>query len=100
MTVKELQRVMSPGSCTVIHLQQCLRAPFEVIPRTRQTTDAKETMITIFFTARELILLEVLPKGSKSNQQYFIDSVFPDLKKGKPEFSSSNAACNFLGAHG
>jgi hypothetical protein len=25
MTLKELQRVMSPGSGTVIHLQQCLR---------------------------------------------------------------------------
>jgi hypothetical protein len=37
-------------------------------------------MITIFFTAHQLILLHVLPKGSKFNQQYFIDWVFPDLK--------------------
>jgi hypothetical protein len=37
-------------------------------------------MITIFFIARQLILLDILPKGSKFNQQYFIDSVFPDLK--------------------
>jgi hypothetical protein len=25
MTLKELQRVMNPGSGTIIHLQQCLR---------------------------------------------------------------------------
>jgi hypothetical protein len=37
-------------------------------------------MITVFFTARQLILLDVLPKGSKFNQQYFIDDVFPDFK--------------------
>jgi hypothetical protein len=38
------------------------RAPSEVIPRTRQTTGAEKTMITIFFTARQLIVLDVLPK--------------------------------------
>jgi hypothetical protein len=38
------------------------RAPFEVIPRTRQTIIAKKPMITIFFTACQLILLDVLPK--------------------------------------
>jgi hypothetical protein len=56
------------------------RAPSEVIPRTRQTIGAKKTMITIFFTARQLIMLDVLPKGSKFNQQYFIDYVPSDLK--------------------
>jgi histone-lysine N-methyltransferase SETMAR len=56
------------------------RAPSEVIPRTRQTIGAKKTMVTIFFTARQLIMLDVLPKGSKFNQQYFIDYVFPNLK--------------------
>jgi hypothetical protein len=40
----------------------------------------EKTTITIFFTARQLILLGVLPKGSKFNQQYFIDYIFPDLK--------------------
>jgi transposase len=38
------------------------RAPSEVIPRTRQTIGLKKTMITIFFTARQLILLDVLRK--------------------------------------
>jgi hypothetical protein len=55
------------------------RAPSEVIPRTRQTIGAKKTMITIFFTVGQLIRLDILPKGSKFNQEYFIDSVFPDL---------------------
>jgi hypothetical protein len=36
--------------------------------------------MTIFFTACQLILLDVLPKGSKFNQQHFADSMFPDLK--------------------
>jgi hypothetical protein len=56
------------------------RAPSEVIPRARQTIGAKKTMITIFFTARQLILLDLLPKRSKSNPQYFIAYVFSDLK--------------------
>jgi hypothetical protein len=42
------------------------REPSKVIPRTGQTIGAK-TMITIFFTARQLIMLGVLPKGSKFN---------------------------------
>jgi histone-lysine N-methyltransferase SETMAR len=36
-------------------------------------------MITIFFPARQLTLLDVPPKGSKFNQQYFIDYLFPGL---------------------
>jgi hypothetical protein len=43
------------------------RAPSDIIPRTRQTAGVKKTMIAIFFTARQLILLNVLPKGSKFN---------------------------------
>jgi hypothetical protein len=56
------------------------RAPSKVIPRTRQTIGAKNIMITISSTARQLILLDILQKGSKFNQHYFIDYVFPDLK--------------------
>jgi hypothetical protein len=61
------------------------RAPSEAIPRTRQTIGANKTMTTIFFTARQLILLDVLPKGSKFNQQYFIDYVFLDFKPENPD---------------
>jgi hypothetical protein len=62
------------------------RAPSEVIPRTRQTIGAKRTMITIFFAARQRILLDILPKGSKPNQQYFSNHVFPDWKTEDPNF--------------
>jgi hypothetical protein len=58
----------------------------EVIPRTRQTIGAKKTIITVFFTARQLILSDVLPKGNKFNQQSFIDYVFLDLKTENPNF--------------
>jgi hypothetical protein len=57
-----------------------VQAPSEVIPRTQQTIGANKTMIMIFVTARQLILLDVLPKGSKSNQQYIINYVFPFFK--------------------
>jgi transposase len=40
----------------------------------------EKTTITIFFTARQLIMVNILPKRSKFNQQYFIDYMFPDLK--------------------
>jgi hypothetical protein len=40
----------------------------------------EKTMTTILFTARQRILLDVLPKGSKFTQHYFIDCVFPDLQ--------------------
>jgi hypothetical protein len=56
------------------------RVSSKVIPKARQTIGAKKTMIAIFFTARQLILLDALTKGSKFNQQYFIDDVFPDLQ--------------------
>jgi hypothetical protein len=62
MTLKDLQRVMSPDSDTVIIFNNVARAPSEVIPRTRQTIGAKKAMIMIFLTACQLILLDVLPK--------------------------------------
>jgi hypothetical protein len=43
--------------------------------------NAKQTMITMFFTARKMIDLDVLPKGSKFNQVYFIHWSFPNLSK-------------------
>jgi hypothetical protein len=43
-------------------------------------------MITIIFTGRNLIVLDILPKGSKSNQLHFIDHIFPDLKRESVNF--------------
>jgi hypothetical protein len=86
MTLKELQRVISPGSGNVIHLQQYVSGRHPRLFQGHGKQLAQNTMITIFFTARQLILLDVLPKGSKFNQQYFIDYVFPDLKTENLDF--------------
>jgi hypothetical protein len=55
-------------------------------------------MKTIFSTARQLISLDVLPKESKFNQQYFIDYVFPDLKMENLNFVVK-CRLQLLGAH-
>jgi hypothetical protein len=43
----------------------CARSPSEVIPRTRQTIGSKQTMITIVFTAHQLILWMCYQKEAK-----------------------------------
>jgi hypothetical protein len=72
------------------HLYPCskmlARWPAEVVPRIRQGIDTKKAMVTIFFTRRELIVVDVLPKGSKFNQLYCIDYVFSDLKSANLNF--------------
>jgi hypothetical protein len=52
------------------------RSPAEIVPRIRQGIDTKKTMVTMFFTGRELIILDVLPKDSKFNQLYFTNHFF------------------------
>jgi hypothetical protein len=68
----------------------------EVVPRTEQNISAKKTMVTIFFTSIRLLGLNFLPKGTKFNQDYFIDTVLLNLysktkriarRKGLPSFS-------------
>jgi hypothetical protein len=44
----------------------------EVIPRLRPKISIKKVMITVFFTARQLIALDSLPKGQKYNQKDFV----------------------------
>jgi hypothetical protein len=50
----------------------------EVVPRTKQNISAKKTMVRIFYTSTRLLVLNFLPKGIKFNQDYFIDTVFPN----------------------
>jgi hypothetical protein len=95
MTLKELQRVMSAGSGTVIHLQQCLRGRHPRLFQGRGQQLARKNNDDDFFTARQLILLDVLPKGSKFNQQYFIDSVFPDFKTENRNFRRRMSLATF-----
>jgi hypothetical protein len=51
----------------------------EVVPTTKQNISAKKTMVTIFFTSTRLLVLNFLPKGTKFNQDYFIDTMLPNL---------------------
>jgi hypothetical protein len=62
------------------------RSPTDVCPRTRQAIEKKQTIITIFFTGRKPIMLDILPKGGTFNQQYFVDYIFPILKRDNGNF--------------
>jgi hypothetical protein len=62
------------------------RLPTDVIPRTRQTIDAKRTVITLFFTTMKLIVLDILPKGHKYNQKYIVDYIVPDFEMANMRF--------------
>jgi hypothetical protein len=77
----------------------------EVVRRTKQKISAKKNMVTIFFTSTLLLVLNFLPKGTKFNQDYFIDTVLPNLysekrriarRKGLPSFSfhMNNSMCH------
>jgi hypothetical protein len=61
------------------------RSPTDGIPRTRHEIGTKQIMITIVFTQPKLIVLDILPTGSKFNQLYFVDYIFPDLKRKKTQ---------------
>jgi transposase len=70
-------------------------SPADVIPRTRQAISAKKIVITLFFTARKLIVLDVMPKGWKDNQRYFVDNRVSRLKRGKMSFARRNPGSTF-----
>jgi hypothetical protein len=52
-------------------------------------------MLTIFFSAHQLVLLDVLPKEANFINSISSITCFRIWKNGKPEFSLSNGACNF-----
>jgi hypothetical protein len=58
----------------------------QVIGRLRPGILIKNLMIIVFFTVRHLIVLDVFPKGQKSNQEYFVQSIFPSLLNEKKRF--------------
>jgi hypothetical protein len=100
MTLKELQRMMSPGSGTVIHLQQCLRGrhPRLFQGRGKQLVRKNDDNDFLHCTSIDSV-------GCTTKRKQIESSIFRRLRvsgftNGKPEFSSSNAACNFLEAHG
>jgi hypothetical protein len=71
------------------------RSPVDLIPRTRRAIGVKKIMITLFFTARKLIVVDVMPKGWKYNQLYFVDNIVPGLKRGKMSFAPRKPGSTF-----
>jgi hypothetical protein len=51
----------------------------EVIPRTKATIVAQKVILTIFFSGVKLISLSALPAGARFIQEYFINSILPDI---------------------
>jgi hypothetical protein len=67
----------------------------KVIPRLRPEISIKKVMITVFFTARQSMALDILPKEQKYNQKYFVQKIFPSLLNEKKRFSRQKTAINF-----
>jgi hypothetical protein len=76
--------------CYVIESNSMFARPHEeMIPRLRSGISIKKVMIPVFFTARQLIVLDYLPKGQKYNQEYFVQNVLPSLLHEKKCFFSA-----------
>jgi hypothetical protein len=43
-------------------------------------------MIMVFFARLKRVMFDILPKWSKFNQLYFVDYIFPDLKRVNEHF--------------
>jgi hypothetical protein len=55
----------------------------EVVPKIKHNISVKKTMVTIFFASTRLLVLNFLPKGTKFNEDDFIDTVLPNLESEK-----------------
>jgi hypothetical protein len=53
------------------------RSPTDVIPRTWQTIGTIQTMVTIFFTGRKLIVLDILTQEACSASYVSLITFFP-----------------------
>jgi histone-lysine N-methyltransferase SETMAR len=51
----------------------------EVIPRKKPAIGTQKVMLTIFFSGEGLISLQALPPGVKFTQDYFVNSILPDI---------------------
>jgi hypothetical protein len=54
-------------------------SPAQVTPRVRPSISCKTVIITFLFLANGLLILDILSKGSKGNQDPFIDNLLPAL---------------------
>jgi hypothetical protein len=55
----------------------------------------QKIMVTIFFTSTRLLVLNFLPKGTKFNQDYFIDKVLPNLYSEKRRIARCKSLPSF-----
>lgn len=53
----------------------------EVRPRTKSTIAPKRTMVTIFFTGTKLLVLGIVSREEKFNQNHFLAVIAPELSK-------------------
>jgi hypothetical protein len=68
----------------------------EVISKLRLGISIKIVMIMVLFTAQQLIVLGVLPKGEKYNQKSFVQNILPLLLNAKKPFPRQKTAINFF----
>jgi histone-lysine N-methyltransferase SETMAR len=57
-----------------------------VVPRLRAGFQVKKTMVTIFFTATRLLILNCLPQGQVFTQDYFRSEIVPAFTKERLRF--------------
>jgi transposase len=69
----------------------------EVVPRTKQNISTRKTMVTIFFTYTRSLVLNFLTKGTRFNQDYFIDAALPNLYREKTRIVRHNGRPGFAG---
>jgi hypothetical protein len=86
MILMALQQAASPGFNSPQHSRKCLLVRQQILFRPRGRQLARKTMIAAFFTAKKLIVFDVLPRGGTFNQLYFINGIFPDLKTANLNF--------------
>jgi transposase len=67
----------------------------EAMPGTKQNISAKKTMVIIFFTSTRLLVLNFRPKGTKFNQDYFIDTMLPNLYSEKRRIARRKGLTSF-----
>jgi hypothetical protein len=57
------------------------KSPGDVMPG--KDINVKQTIFTVSFTNRKLLIAECLPKGQKYNQDYFMSDIFSELEREK-----------------
>jgi hypothetical protein len=67
-----------------------------VVPRLRAGFQAKKTMITVFFTATRLTVLNSLPQGQSFTQDYFISEIVRAFTKEKLRLRYHHPRVTFL----